>query len=143
MAAFVTLKHKENLRGCIGHLAPLDALYRTVAECAVAAATRDYRFNGVTAEELPDIELEISVLGPLEVIEDVGQIQVGVHGLLIEKGGCKGLLLPQVAVEHDLDRERFLELTCRKAGLPLDAWKRGATIRIFTAQIIHAETVDG
>jgi len=140
-AAFVTLKTKGSLRGCIGHLAPVDPLYRTVAECAVAAASRDYRFDSVTAEELPDIELEISVLGPMEVIDDVNQIQVGVHGLYIEKSGNRGLLLPQVAVEHNLDRDRFLELTCRKAGLPADAWKKGATIRIFTAQIIQAGTV--
>jgi AmmeMemoRadiSam system protein A len=137
-AAFVTLKTKGSLRGCIGRLYPLDPLYRTVADCAVAAASRDYRFDSVTVEELPDIELEISVLGPMEPIEDVGQIEVGTHGLYIEKDSYKGLLLPQVAVEHNLNRERFLELTCRKAGLPLDAWKQGATIQIFSAQIIQA-----
>jgi AmmeMemoRadiSam system protein A len=137
-AAFVTLKVEGSLRGCIGRLVALEPLYRIVADCAVAAATRDYRFDGVAPEELAGIELEISVLSPMEVVDDINRIEIGVHGLYIEKGASQGVLLPQVAVEYDLSREKFLELTCRKAGLPPDAWKQGATLKMFSAQIIDA-----
>lgn len=138
-AAFVTLKREGQLRGCIGQLIPLEPLYLAVADCAVAAATRDPRFDCVTEEELSDIRIDISVLSPLEVLEDFSLIEIGKHGLLIEKGGHHGVLLPQVAVDLGLDREQFLGLTCRKAGLAPDSWRHGAVVKVFSAQIFHSE----
>lgn len=138
-AAFVTLKAGGALRGCIGRLIPAEPLYLTVAECAVAAATRDPRFEAVTPEELSDISLEVSVLTPLQVVEKMTDIEIGRHGLYVEKSGYQGVLLPQVAVELKLDREQFLSLTCRKAGLSPDAWKSGAVVKMFSAQILHSE----
>jgi len=104
-------------------------LGRTIAECAVSAAREDPRFAPLRPEETENVQIEVSVLTPPAPIaaEDVS---IGEHGLLIEQGARRGLLLPQVAVEHGLDRERFLQETCRKAGLPLDAWKSKET-RIF------------
>jgi AmmeMemoRadiSam system protein A len=134
--AFVTLRKGKNLRGCIGVIAADKPLYMTVRECAVWAALHDPRFSPVTKSELPGLTLEISVLSPLEDIapEDV---EVGRHGLVISEGGHRGLLLPQVAVEWKWDRERFLSATCRKANLPPDAWRYGARIQAFTAQVFE------
>jgi AmmeMemoRadiSam system protein A len=140
-AAFVTLKRGGQLRGCIGQLIPLGPLYLAVAECAVAAATRDPRFERVSEEELSEMRIDISVLSPLEILDDPSLIEIGKHGLYIEKGGYHGVLLPQVAVELGLDRDQFLYLTCRKAGLPADAWKHGAVIKVFSAQIIDSEVL--
>lgn len=132
--AFVTLRKAGRLRGCIGYVEALKPLYQTVRECALAAALRDPRFDPVTPEELPAVRLEISVLSPLfEIAPD--QIEVGRHGLLVSRGGQRGLLLPQVATEWNWDRESFLEETCLKAGLPDDAWRHGAKIQAFTAQV--------
>jgi len=139
--AFVTLKRGGALRGCIGHLIPLGPLYLAVADCAVAAATRDPRFDAITKEELNDIRIDISVLSPLETVVDFSLIEIGKHGLYIEKGGRQGVLLPQVAIEHGLDREQFLSLTCRKAGLAPDAWKQGAVVKVFSAQIFQSESL--
>jgi AmmeMemoRadiSam system protein A len=105
-----------------------------VAETARAAAFDDNRFSPVTSEEAPHLEVELSILSPMQPIQPE-QVEIGRHGLLISWQGRRGLLLPQVAVEHDWDRTTFLEQTCRKAGLPLDAWQRGATIEGFTADI--------
>ncbi len=132
--AFVTLWKAGRLRGCIGYVEAQKPLYQTVRECALAASLRDPRFDPVTPEELPALTLEISVLSPLFDIP-VEQIEVGRHGLMISQGVQRGLLLPQVAVEWKWDRERFLEETCMKAGLPPDAWRHGARIQTFTAQV--------
>ena len=134
--AFVTLRKGKSLRGCIGVIEAVNPLYLTVRECAVWAARHDPRFPPVTKNELRGLNLEISVLSPLEDIAPEN-IEVGRHGLLISRGGVRGLLLPQVAVEWSWDRERFLDETCRKAGLPLDAWRHGARIQAFTAQILE------
>jgi len=131
--AFVTLRLSGELRGCIGHIDPLKSLYETVCECAMAAALADPRFEPVAAEELPYLSLELSVLSPLADISP-GQIEIGRHGLLVSRGDRRGVLLPQVPVELIWDRERFLEETCRKAGLPADAWQHGARIQAFTTQ---------
>jgi AmmeMemoRadiSam system protein A len=115
-------------------------LGKTVAQCAVSAAREDPRFAPLRPEEVEDVEIEVSVLTPLQPIaaEDV---VIGEHGLLIEQGAKRGLLLPQVAVEHELDRERFLQETCRKAGLPADAWKSNETrIFGFTCEIIGSRS---
>ena len=132
--AFVTLHKAGRLRGCIGYLEAARPLYQTVRECALAAALHDPRFSPVTPDELDSLRLEISVLSPLAEIRPE-QVDVGRHGLLISRGFQRGLLLPQVAVEWKWDRERFLAETCLKAGLPQDAWKHGATLQAFTAQV--------
>lgn len=122
-AAFVTLEKQEKLRGCIGYTQAIQPLYRTVAECAVKAATQDNRFARVTAEELPKLHIEISVLTPLEKVSSLDEIEIGRDGLMIELGNRRGLLLPQVAVDNNWDRTTFLEKTCWKAGLSEDAYK--------------------
>lgn len=132
--AFVTLKIKGNLRGCIGYTSPVMPLFETVRDMAIQAATRDPRFSPVSKAELSSLRYEISVLSPFRRVLDTAKIEVGKHGLLIKKGGYTGLLLPQVPVEQDWDRLTFLEQTCRKAGLPTDAWKDAETdIFQFTA----------
>jgi uncharacterized protein (TIGR00296 family) len=116
-------------------VAPINPLYAAVIECSMAAATQDPRFPPVTLEELSQIDIEISVLSPMEEVEDIHSIEVGVHGLVISHHGKRGLLLPQVAVEYEWDRERLLRETCRKAGLPVDAWQQGAKIEKFSASV--------
>ncbi len=106
---------------------------------AIAAATQDPRFPPMTPSELSGMSIEISVLSDLSKIDDPEKIQVGVHGLEIEKGPFRGVLLPQVATEYGWDRIKFLQETCRKAGLPPDAWQKGATIYVFTAQVFSEE----
>ena len=134
--AFVTLHKGGRLRGCIGHIQARQPLVKTVAEMAVAAAFDDPRFPPLRAEELKDIDIEISVLTPLRLITDVREIKVGTHGIYIRKGGYSGLLLPQVATEWKWDRNAFLEHTCEKAHLPRDAWKdKGTEIYIFSADV--------
>lgn len=134
--AFVTLHRRDGeLRGCVGLLRSDASLVETVARMAVAAAVDDGRFAPVTGAELAELRIEISALGPLEPIrpEDV---EVGRHGLLIGHRGRRGVLLPQVPVEHGWDRETFLEHTCRKAGLPEGAWKEpGVELLGFTAAV--------
>ncbi|HMK35968.1 MAG TPA: AmmeMemoRadiSam system protein A [Desulfomonilaceae bacterium] len=134
--AFVCLYKKGMLRGCIGSLEADEPLHKTIEEMAQAAAFRDPRFAPVKEDELPFLDLEISVLTPLEHINDPEQIQVGLHGILIRKGMWSGLLLPQVATERSWDRITFLRETCRKAGLPPDAWKDKETrIYVFSADV--------
>jgi AmmeMemoRadiSam system protein A len=131
-AAFVTLTKSGALRGCIGFVRAVQPLAEAVAHCAAAAATEDHRFPPVTPDELPLLQMEISVLSPLVRADDPTEVRVGTHGLHISRGGRRGLLLPQVATEHGWDRETFLRQTCRKAGLPDDAWQQGAEIHVFT-----------
>lgn len=134
--AFVTLRSQGQLRGCIGHVVTSAPLYKTVQECAVAAALADPRFAPVTPDEVPSLHLEISVLSmPVEVQPD--QIVIGEHGLIVSHGRRRGLLLPQVPVMWNWDRERFLEESCVKAGLPRDAWRKGAHIEAFTAEVFE------
>ena len=133
--AFVTLKHKGSLRGCIGYPLPTLPLFDTIQVAAVSAASQDIRFSPLTMEEFPDVQFEISVLSLPETVSDVSEILVGTHGLIVSKGPRKGLLLPQVPLEWEWDRETFLEHTCLKAGLSKDAWRRGAKIEKFTAQV--------
>lgn len=134
--AFVTLKRKNQLRGCIGYLQAFKPLSRTIMEMAQAAAFQDPRFPPLAKNELADLDIEISVLTPFRLIKDIEEIEVGKHGLLIERGGYSGLLLPQVATEYRWDRQTFLEHTCLKAGLPKEAWKDTDTkIQVFSAEI--------
>jgi AmmeMemoRadiSam system protein A len=134
--AFVTIKIKDQLRGCIGYLRGVLPLCDTIREMAMQAAFSDPRFAPLEIKEWKDIDIEISVLGPLKKIDDIVEIEVGVHGLYIEKGNYSGLLLPQVATEHHWSSITFLENTCYKAGLPKDAWKSDdAAIYIFSADV--------
>jgi len=134
--AFVTINKKGQLRGCIGHIEGHGPVYKTVEQMAEAAAFQDPRFMPVIERELPDLEIEISVLTPLKKITDINEIEVGKHGIYIKKGWYSGLLLPQVATEYGWDRNVFLEHTCQKAGLPLNAWKdKNTEIYIFSADI--------
>ena len=132
--AFTTLYFHGLLRGCVGYVFPVTSLYRTVAETARAAAFEDSRFPPVTLEEGADLEISLSILSPLQAIRPE-EVEIGLHGLVIAQGGRRGLLLPQVPVEHQWDRVTFLEQTCRKAGLPLDAWQKDATLEAFTAEV--------
>lgn len=131
---FTTLYLHGSLRGCVGYPLPTAPLYLAVAETARAAAFEDSRFPSVTRLEAPELEISLSVLSPLSPIlpEDV---EVGRHGLVISSGSYRGLLLPQVPVEHNWDRETFLGQTCHKAGLPSDAWRTGASLESFTAEV--------
>lgn len=137
--AFTTLHLDDRLRGCVGFVYPVKSLCATVVETAVAAAFHDPRFLPVTEEEGSRLQIEISVLSQLFRI-DAREIIVGRHGLLVSRGFQRGLLLPQVAVEHGWSREMFLDEACLKAGLSPDAWKHGATVEAFTAEVFGDHT---
>jgi AmmeMemoRadiSam system protein A len=132
--AFTTIYLRDELRGCVGYVIPAFSVYRTVAETAQAAAFEDTRFPAITPEEAPNLEVSLSILSPLHPIR-AEDVVIGKHGLLISQHGHRGLLLPQVPVEHGWDRLTFLEQTCYKAGLPTDAWQKGANIEAFTAEV--------
>lgn len=125
--------HRQ-LRGCVGYALPVAPLHRAVAETARSAAFDDRRFPPVTMAEAAKLEVSLSVLSRLFAIHPEG-VEVGRHGLLISDGSRRGLLLPQVPVEHGWDRNTFLEQTCRKAGLAPDAWRKAANIEAFTAEV--------
>jgi AmmeMemoRadiSam system protein A len=132
--AFTTLYYRGDLRGCVGYVFPVASLYRTVAESAQGAAFDDSRFAPVTRDQAPELKVSLSILSlPLPIRPE--DLQIGRHGLLVKLGACRGLLLPQVPVEHGWDRITFLEQTCKKAGLPTDAWQNGAQIEAFTAEV--------
>lgn len=139
--AFVTLKYHadKSLRGCIGYPYPIKPLWEAVRDAAISAALHDPRFPPVTPEELNELTLEISVLSPMEPVTNIEDIQIGRDGLVIRRGAQAGLLLPQVAVEYGWNREEFLKHTCMKAGLPSDAWKKGAEILRFSAEVFGDE----
>jgi len=133
---FVSIKQDGKLRGCIGNFQSELPLFNEVADMAVSSATKDPRFYPMLDEDLDHFSLEISVLSPLEKIETIDEIEVGRHGIYLEKSFHRGVLLPQVAAEHGWDRETFLMQTCIKAGLPTDAWRNDdADIYTFSAQI--------
>jgi AmmeMemoRadiSam system protein A len=133
---FVTIKRGGELRGCLGTLERGCRLAEQVVRCAADSASEDPRFAAVSADELPEIRLEVSVLGPLERIEPAPHtFTIGIHGLVVEQGARRGLLLPQVATEWGWTPEQFLRQTCRKAGLSADAWQRGAEVYRFAAEV--------
>jgi AmmeMemoRadiSam system protein A len=135
--AFVTIKRRGELRGCLGTLQCSRGLAAEVARCAADAASEDRRFPPVSATELPELSVEVSVLGPLEPIDpvDSSAVTIGRHGLVAEQGQRRGLLLPQVATEWGWTFEQFLRQTCVKAGLAADAWQHGARIYRFEAEV--------
>jgi len=132
--AFTSLYLNGELRGCVGYVLPVSSVYRAVIDTARAAAFEDARFYPVTIEEAPQLKIELSILSPPLPIS-AEEVEVGRHGLLVSMAGQRGLLLPQVPSERNWDRFTFLDQTCRKAGLPSDAWKHGATIEAFTAEV--------
>ncbi len=132
--AFTSIYLHGELRGCVGYVLPVGPVYRTVAETARAAAFEDTRFYPVTLNEAADLQIELSILSVPRAIA-AEEVEVGRHGLLISMAGHRGLLLPQVPVEHHWDRVTFLEQTCQKAGLPRDAWQHDASIEAFTAEV--------
>jgi AmmeMemoRadiSam system protein A len=136
--AFVTLKRGGRLRGCIGTLQCTRPLAEEVRRVAVSAAREDPRFSPLTPSELEDLEIEVSVLGPLEEIDpfDAAAFEIGQHGLVVEQGRRRGLLLPQVATEWNWNRETFLSQTALKAGLPAEAWRQGARVFRFFAEVL-------
>ncbi len=131
---FTSLYKLGELRGCVGYVLPTSSVYRAVVETARAAAFDDNRFPPVVPDEVPHLSIELSILSPPQPIHPEN-IEVGRHGLLIQQHGRRGLLLPQVPTERNWDRRTFLEQTCRKAGLPADAWMKGATILAFSAEV--------
>ena len=133
---FVTIKQNGQLRGCIGNFQSELPLFKEVAQMAQASAAKDPRFYPLKENDLDNFTLEISVLSPLQKIDDIEEIEVGKHGIYIEKSFYRGVLLPQVALEHNWDRLDFLKQTCIKAGLPTDAWKSDdSDIYVFSAQV--------
>ncbi len=133
--AFVTLKKNGILKGCIGYVEPIFPLGETVARAAVAAAFEDPRFYPLQMEELEGLELEITVLTPPRKVNSLQEIVIGKHGLIAERGPFRGLLLPQVPVEHGWNLKEFLENTCLKAGLERDCWQRDTDFYTFEGEI--------
>jgi len=138
--AFVSLHLGHDLRGCIGYLEADSPLVDVVERCAASAAVSDPRFPSLSATEWPRVTIEISVLGPLELVAQINEIEIGRHGLVAALGVHRGLLLPQVAVEWNWTAGEFIEHTCRKAGLPGDAWRKGATLHKFEADVFAEKT---
>jgi AmmeMemoRadiSam system protein B/AmmeMemoRadiSam system protein A len=139
-ACFVTLKLKGRLRGCIGELEPRQPLVQAVASRAIAAAEQDPRFMPVTADELESIAIEISAMSPLRKVASPDEIAVGRHGVVVKQDFHSGVFLPQVAPEQGWDRDTMLSILCtEKAGLPADAWKHGAELWVFTANVFSEE----
>lgn len=149
MGVFVTLNKDNDLRGCIGYPYPIKRLDESIIESAISAATGDPRFPSVTPEELQDITVEVTVLSPPEKLdvdrkELPNYIEVGRHGLIVKAGYYSGLLLPQVAVEYNLDPEEFLSQTCMKANMSPDSWaKDDVEIYIFEGQIFEEKEPSG
>jgi AmmeMemoRadiSam system protein B/AmmeMemoRadiSam system protein A len=136
MGAFVTLRNRGDLRGCIGRLVADRPLYRVVSEMAVAAATQDHRFSSVSLSELEKIDIEISVLSPMKKMSSIDELTLGTHGILITEGARSGCYLPQVADETGWSKEEFLRHCCAdKAGIERDAWKKNAEVFLFTAEV--------
>jgi AmmeMemoRadiSam system protein A len=131
---FTTLCLHGKLRGCVGYVAPILPLHRAVIETARAAASQDTRFPPIALDEVRHLRVSLSVLSPLHPIA-AADVEIGKHGLVVTLGSRRGLLLPQVPIEHGWTREEFLRQTCRKAGLPEDAWQSGAALDAFTAEV--------
>lgn len=134
--AFVTLTMNGELRGCIGYITSDDPLHQTIQEAAEHAAFEDPRFYPLTEEEYNNVEIEISVLSEAFPMKSYDEIELGKHGLILEESGRRGLLLPQVPVEHGMDKEQFLNAICRKTGVPQDLWrKKLLNLSLFSALV--------
>jgi AmmeMemoRadiSam system protein A len=136
MATFVTLKLNGDLRGCIGSLAPVEALYRSVHNNAVNAALRDPRFTPVQTRELSHLEVDVSLLSPIRDIPSFADFKLGRQGIILEKGRYRAVYLPEVAPEQGWTVEETLTSLSHKAGLPADAWREGATFKVFESVVL-------
>lgn len=139
MATFVTLKIGDMLRGCIGSLAPVEPLYKSVHNNAINAAVHDYRFRPVGAGELSKINVHISILSPIRDIPSLDEFKLGEHGIIMEKGPYRAVYLPEVAIEQKWTKDETLESLSEKAGLPGDAWKKGTKFKIFSSVVLSKE----
>ena len=137
--AFVTIFCRGELRGCLGRVTSTRPLPELIDHLAREVADSDPRFDPVQPGELPHISVEVSVLTPEREIASVDEIEIGRHGLIVEQGSRRGLLLPQVPTQHEWNRETFVAQTCLKAGLPADAWRRGVRMFVFEAQVFGEE----
>ena len=135
-ATFVTLKIGAMLRGCIGSLAPVASMYRSVHDNTINAALRDFRFRPVTPAEIGKIDVHISLLSPIEEIQSLNEFKIGEHGIIMEKGGCRAVYLPEVAVEQNWTREETLSSLSVKAGLSRDAWREGTRFEVFSSVVL-------
>ena len=142
--AFVTLTINSQLRGCIGYIIGAEPLYETVCSAAIQAARHDPRFYPLSKEELPAIQIEISVLSPPFKLSSYDDIELGKHGLILEEEGRRGLLLPQVPIEHNMNRDEFLSALCQKAGFPPHKWKeKSLSLSAFTTTIFSEKDLEG
>ena len=139
MATFVTLKIGEDLRGCIGSLAPVAELYQSVHDNAVNAALHDYRFHPVKPPELPKLNVHISILSAITDIASLDEFKIGQHGIIIEKGMSRAVYLPEVAVEQGWTKEQTLSSLSMKAGMNPEAWRSGARFKIFSSVVLAIE----
>jgi AmmeMemoRadiSam system protein A len=137
---FVSVHAEHRLRGCLGTLDASDNLTPAIVRLAQDVAHLDHRFPPIVVHELPGLSIELSILSPPELVKDAATIEIGRDGLIVEQGRQRGLLLPQVATDHGWDRETFLAQTCVKAGLPSDAWRRGASVWRFSADVFGDAT---
>ncbi len=141
--AFVTLTANSELRGCIGYIIGVEPLFDTVCSAAVQAAHHDPRFFPLSENELPKVDIEISVLSEPFPVNSYDEIEVGKHGLIVEEDGRRGLLLPQVPIEHNMNKEEFLSALCQKAGLPVNLWReKMLNISAFTATVFSEKEME-
>ena len=138
--AFVSIHSGAELRGCLGRIEPDWAVARVVHHLGRAVADSDPRFPPVSVDELGGLSIELSLLAPAEEFRAIGDVEIGRHGLIVELGRARGLLLPQVAAEHSWDVETFLAHTCLKASLRPDAWQSGARVLMFEAEVFGEES---
>lgn len=140
---FVTLTKNKELRGCIGYILPIKPFSNLLVDAAISSATKDPRFDPLEKEEIDQVEIEVSILSEPKKIESISEIEVGKHGLIVRRGPFQGLLLPQVAVEHNWDKITFLQYTCIKAGLsPNDYKDKETEIFIFTAEVFSESDLE-
>ena len=143
MATFVTLKQHGQLRGCIGSLEPVTALYDSVHDNTVNAALRDNRFRQVTAEEASDLDIHVSILSPVREVPSVDDFILGEHGIIIQRGAQRAVFLPEVATEQGWSKEETLAHLCMKAGMPSDAWKTDTRFSIFSSAMLSERHNEG
>ncbi len=139
LASFVTLKINGNLRGCIGSLEPIEALYLSIHHNAVSAATRDHRFQPVRSTELARLELDLSILSPIRPIATPAEFKLGQQGIILEKGRRRAVFLPEVAIEQGWNKEQTLAYLSQKAGLAADAWRQDAALWVFESMVISLD----
>jgi AmmeMemoRadiSam system protein A len=135
-ATFVTLNRHGHLRGCIGSLAPVTALFQSVHDNTIQAALQDHRFRPVTAAELAELEVRVSILSPIVPLESLADFHLGEHGIIVEKQGRRAVFLPEVALEQHWNKASTLNALCGKAGLPTDAWRAGADFSVFSSVVL-------